>query len=100
MERFKHEKDMDILDRKFAAIDLDIKANQTRIDGILKIAKAESEEEGQQIDQYNRYLDQLMAAETQLMQQKRDMFDQRQQLKAQKEQEQAAAQQQAAQPAQ
>jgi chaperonin GroES len=99
-EKFKHEKDMDILDRKFAAIDLDIKANQTRIDGILKIAKAESEEEGQQVAQYNKYLDQLMAAETQLMQQKRDMFDQRQQLKAQKEQEQAAAQQQAAQPAQ
>jgi len=93
MEKFKHDKDMDIMDRKFKAIELDIKANQARIDGILKLAKAEGEEAGLQNDMHNKYLDQLMATESQLMQKRKDMFDMKLAEKAQAEQEQTQAQQ-------
>ena len=85
-QRFAHDVEMDIWDRKLKEIDLELKASKDRIDGILKVAKAEGEEIGDQVALYNNYLEKLMAQEDQLMEKKRLMLDQRLAEKAQAQQ--------------
>ena len=87
-QQFAHDRDMDIWGMRLKELDLDLKATKDRIDGILKIAKAEGEEVGAQVDLYDKYLTKLMATEDQLM-------EQRKQLHEQKMAEKQAAQQQA-----
>jgi len=85
-QKFQHQVQMDVWEMKLKEIETDLQANRDRIDGILKLAKAEGEEVGQQNDMYNTYLDKLMAAETQMMEQKKMLFDQKMAEKAQAQQ--------------
>jgi len=76
-QKFQHEREMDIWTLRLKEIDLDLKATKDRIDGILKIAKAEGEEIGEQVSLYDKYLDKLMQQEDQLMEQRRQAHEQR-----------------------
>lgn len=98
LEKFAHDKEMDIWQMKLKSLEVDIKAAQARTKSILDLAKAEGQEIGDQVALYDKFIEKLMAQEDQLMQQKRDLFDQRMQEKAlaqqQAQQQQQGGQQQ------